>query len=64
MDAKELEQNFITQFNTVVDEISNLESQLTAKKEIALKLKGALEALKILEDQSQDQSQEPEEITD
>lgn len=60
MDAKELEQNFINQFNTVVDEINNLESQLTAKKEIALKLKGALEALKILEEQSGG-SEEPQE---
>ena len=61
MNAKELEQNFINQFNTVVDEINNLETQLTAKKELALKLKGALEALKILEEQSE-QPEEPQEI--
>lgn len=49
MDAKQLEENFTNQFNVVIDEIKNLESQLTAKKELALKLKGALEALTILE---------------
>lgn len=49
MNAKELEENFTNQFNTVIDEIKNLESQLTAKREMALKLKGALEALTILE---------------
>lgn len=49
MDAKQLEENFTNQFNTVIDEIKNLEAQLTAKRELALKLKGALEALTILE---------------
>ena len=49
MDAKQLEENFTNQFNAVIDEIKNLESQLTAKRELALKLKGALEALTILE---------------
>lgn len=49
MNARDLEENFTNQFNAVVDEIKNLESQLTAKRELALKLKGALEALTILE---------------
>jgi hypothetical protein len=49
MNAQELKENFTNQFNAVVDEIGNLESQLVAKKEMALKLKGALEALNILE---------------
>lgn len=49
MDAKQLEENFTNQFNAVIDEIKNLEAQLTAKRELALKLKGAIEALTILE---------------
>ncbi len=49
MDAKQLEENFTNQFNTVIDEIKNLEAQLTSKRELALKLKGAIEALNILE---------------
>jgi hypothetical protein len=49
MNAQDLKENFTNQFNAVVDEINNLESQLVAKKEMALKLKGALEALNILE---------------
>ncbi|NDB57364.1 hypothetical protein EB001_02760 [bacterium] len=49
MTPQELKENFTNQFNTIVDEIGNLESQLTTKKEMALKLKGALEALSILE---------------
>jgi hypothetical protein len=52
MNAKELQENFTNQFNAVVEDINSLESQLVSKKEIALKLKGALEALKILEEQS------------
>ena len=53
MNAKELEENFTQQFNSVIDEIKNLESQLTAKKEHALKLKGAIEALTILENKEE-----------
>jgi hypothetical protein len=49
MNPQELKENFTNQFNSVIDEINNLESQLTTKKEMALKLKGALEALNILE---------------
>lgn len=49
MEHTELKENFTNQFNTVIDEIKNLESQLTAKREMALKLKGAIEALTILE---------------
>lgn len=49
MNAQELKENFTNQFNAVVDEIGNLESQLVVKKEMALKLKGAIEALNILE---------------
>lgn len=61
MNAKELEENFTNQFNTVVDEIKNLESQLNAKRELALKLKGAIEALTILENGDQPVQETPEE---
>lgn len=54
MNATELKENFTNQFNITVDEITNLESQLTSKKELALKLKGALEALTILENPPED----------
>jgi hypothetical protein len=62
MDAKQLEENFTNQFNTVIDEIKNLEAQLSAKRELALKLKGAIEALNILEKSDEEQVEEtPEE---
>ena len=60
MNAQELKENFTNQFNAVVDEIGNLESQLTAKREMALKLKGALEALNILEPPEVVEELEPE----
>lgn len=58
MDVKQLEENFTNQFNSVIDEIKNLESQLTAKREHALKLKGAIEALAILENSEEEKSEE------
>jgi hypothetical protein len=60
MNAQELKENFTNQFNSVVTEIGNLESQLVAKKELALKLKGALEALNILEPPEVVEELEPE----
>jgi hypothetical protein len=60
MNAQELKENFTNQFNAVVAEINNLESQLTAKREMALKLKGALEALNILEPPEVVEELEPE----
>lgn len=60
MNPQELKENFTNQFNSVIDEINNLESQLTAKKEMALKLKGALEALAILETK-EEETEEPQE---
>lgn len=58
MNAKELEENFTNQFNTVIDEIKNLESQLAAKREHALKLKGAIEALAILDNGEEEKTEE------
>lgn len=51
MNHKELKENFTNQFNAALDEIKNLETQLTTKRELALKLKGAIEALSILENE-------------
>lgn len=48
MTPEQLKENFTTQFNTAIEDIKNLESQLIAKKEHALKLKGALETLELL----------------
>lgn len=49
MTPAELKENFTNQLNTVISDINNLEAQINAKKEMAIKLKGALEALQILE---------------
>lgn len=55
MTPEQLKENFTQQFNTAIDEIKNLEAQISVKKEHALKLKGALETLELLE-QQEDQS--------
>ena len=51
MTPEQLKENFTAQFSTVIEEIKNLEAQLAAKREHALKLKGALETLELLEQQ-------------
>lgn len=61
MDHIELKENFTNQFNQIVEDIKNLESQISAKKEIALKLKGAIEGLEILEQQRQEKESSEEE---
>lgn len=48
MRASELKENFVGQLNGVVNDLNALEGQIAAKKEIAIKLKGAIEALDIL----------------
>ena len=48
MTPEQLKENFTAQFSTVIEEIKNLEAQLAAKREHALKLKGALETLELL----------------
>lgn len=60
MTPEQLKENFTAQFNTAIEDIKNLESQLSAKREHALKLKGALETLELL---SQTESS-PEESTE
>ena len=49
MEPATLRENFTTQFENAVTEIKNLEAQLQAKRELALKLKGALEAIDIMD---------------
>jgi len=49
MEPATLRENFTTQLETAITEIKNLEAQLQAKRELALKLKGALEAIDIIE---------------
>ena len=49
MEPATLRENFTTQFENAVSEIKNLEAQLQAKRELALKLKGALEAIDIMD---------------
>ena len=59
MTPEQLKENFTAQFSTVIEEIKNLEAQLAAKREHALKLKGALETLELLE-----QQEAPQETTE
>ena len=49
MEPATLRENFTTQLETAITDIKNLEAQLQAKRELALKLKGALEAIDIIE---------------
>ena len=49
MEPATLRENFTTQFENTVTEIKNLEAQLVAKRELALKLKGALKAIDIMD---------------
>lgn len=59
MEPATLRENFTTQFENAISEIKNLEAQLVAKRELALKLKGALEAIDIM-----DPPPEPEETAE
>ena len=49
MEPATLRENFTTQLETAITEIKNLEAQLQARRELALKLKGALEAIDLIE---------------
>jgi|TARA_B100001063_G_C16769444_1_gene560678 hypothetical protein len=49
MEAATLRENFTQQFNSAIEEIKNLQAQVEAKKELALKLKGALEAIDLMD---------------
>lgn len=61
MTPEQLKENFTAQFNNAIEEIKNLEAQLNAKREQALKLKGALETLEILSQQEVPQEETTEE---
>jgi len=54
MNQTELKENFKEKLTVAVSEINNLEAQIAAKRELALKLKGAIEALEILEQQQEE----------
>jgi len=56
-----LRENFTTQFETAVSDIKNLEAQLQVKRELALKLKGALEALDLVDPPSEPETTEVKE---
>lgn len=58
MSPAELKENFTNQLNTAISDINNLEAQINAKKELAIKLKGALEALQILETSEETEDEE------
>ena len=58
MTPEQLKENFTQQFNTAIEDIKNLEAQLNAKRELALKLKGALETLDLL-NQDEEQQEPP-----
>jgi hypothetical protein len=61
MEAATLRENFTQQFNSTIEEIKNLQAQVEAKKELALKLKGALEAIDLME--PPEETTEPEVVT-
>ena len=61
MEAATLRENFTQQFNSAIEEIKNLQAQVEAKKELALKLKGALEAIDLME--PPEETTEPEVVT-
>lgn len=48
MNSDSLKENLTAQFASTVEEIKTLEAQMTNAREKALKLKGALEALDLL----------------
>ena len=52
MNPENLKENLAAQFSAVVEEIKTLEAQMTNAREKALKLKGALEALDLLEQET------------
>lgn len=54
MNQTDLKENFKEKLTVAVSEINNLEAQIAAKRELALKLKGAIEALEILEQQQEE----------
>ena len=52
---EELLKNFMSQQQEVTAELRKLETELTHKRELFLKLQGAIEALNILEEPESDQ---------
>ena len=52
MNPDNLKENLAAQLSAVVEEIKTLEAQMTTAREKALKLKGALEALDLLEQET------------
>lgn len=61
MNSENLKENLTAQFSAVVEEIKTLETQMTTAREKALKLKGALEALDLLEQEEVGSMEETEE---
>ena len=61
MNSENLKENLTAQFSAVVEEIKTLETQMTTAREKALKLKGALEALDLLEQEAVGSMEETEE---
>jgi hypothetical protein len=58
MNPENLKENLAAQFSAVVEEIKTLEAQMTNAREKALKLKGALEALDLLEQEAEEPVEE------
>ena len=61
MNSENLKENLTAHFSAVVEEIKTLETQMTTAREKALKLKGALEALDLLEQEAVGSMEETEE---
>tara|TARA_Y100000385_G_C12675797_1_gene459898 strand:+ start:345 stop:539 length:195 start_codon:yes stop_codon:yes gene_type:complete len=64
MNPESLKENLTAQFSAVVEEIKTLETQMSTSREKALKLKGALEALDLLEQEPVEPVEPVEEATE
>ncbi len=57
MTPEQLLENFKTQQQTVMEEIRKLDAELTQKKELYVKLQGAIEGLELLNPQEESETE-------
>ena len=60
MTPEELLKNFKEQQETVAEELRKLDTELNQKKELYIKLQGAIEAIDILAPEEEETTKEPE----
>jgi hypothetical protein len=64
MEPTQLIENFKTQQSQIFEEIKTMEAELLKKKELYVKLQGAIEGVEILHPQKQDDVEVTEESTE